>query len=203
MRNDRARHYDHLHVPKLIPGAMTPNVVMRGRIATTLTGATLALVIPLAVPASAAPGEDGVSLAPLCSVLSADTLAQLRDSGLVPADQLAKLPDWAQNDDLLNTVAREGLDCSGDPVTGAEANTVLCDEVLTEAYIEGVVTDPQLDVSAAVQADILDNVTPDNVGQARDLFGCQPAPAVDEDDEAPAVDETVPDTDEGVDTGGW
>ncbi len=217
----------------------------------------LALTFGLAGPAGAeeptGPGGNGVSLAPLCSVLSPETLQQMRDSGLVSEEQLAKLPDWAANNDLLNTVAREGLDCSGDPVTGAEANRVLCDEVLNEAYLEAVVERPDLEVTPAVEAEIDANITTANVQQARDLFGCEAAPvaapAPNPDDETPApvvegdvdcedvtqeqaqeilddnpkdpngldadedglacesedeivVDGTVPDTDEGVDTGG-
>lgn len=155
--------------------------------------AALAVGLPLASPAQAAPGENGVSLAPLCSVLSSDMLETIWKSGLVSEEQLAKLPEWANNPELITTISREGLDCSGDPITGAEANQVLCDEVLTVEYITGVVTNPQLEVTPAVQAQILDNVSQGNVDQARDLFGCQtetpvgaPAPETEGGEEAPA-----------------
>lgn len=170
----------------------------------TLTGAIAAgLLVLTAGPALAAPGDDGVDLAPLCSALSSDALAQFRASGLIPADALAKLPSWAQDDATLVAVGQEALNCGGDTVvTGAEANTVLCEQVLTVDYIEGVVESPQLELSAEVQAQILANVTADNVGQARDLFGCAlPVDAPEEDSDP--VDGTVPDTDAGVDTGGW
>lgn len=215
------------------------------------TGLALAgLIVPFAGTASAAPGDDGVSLAPLCSVLSADTLAELRNSGLIPPDVITKLPEWAQDDATLAVVAREAGSCSGDPVTGAEANAVLCDQVLTVDYITGVVQNPDLDVSAKVQGQILANVSDQNVGQARDLFGCAALPAAEpadptgpassdvdcdgltaeqaaeilandpsdpngldadndgtpcevEDGAAGAADDVVPDTAEGVDTGGW
>ncbi len=169
-----------------------------------LTGAAaLALVGVPGIASAQEDDENGVDIAPLCSVLTEENVGNMLESGVIPPALLEGVPDDLQTDEVFAFLVRQKLQCGEDQeVTGAEANAALCDTVLTLEYIHGFIRDPLLDLNPGQVAAVTAQITQANVDEARDLFGCRaavgaPAPDVDEDvdgkDKPDEVDEDKPD----------
>lgn len=105
--------------------------------------------------------EQGLNLAELCSAINADTIDKFRNSGVI----IVEVPPEFDDNELIAQLTRRQLKCSGETVSGVEANRRICNNLTPTALRE-------LATKVGVEESETAKIGQENVDQARDVFKC-------------------------------
>jgi hypothetical protein len=105
--------------------------------------------------------QQGLNLNELCSAINADTIAKFRESGVI----VVEVPPEFDDNTLIAELTRRQLKCSGETVSGEEANRRVCNNLNPTALRE-------LATLVGVEETEVAKIGQDNTDIARDVFNC-------------------------------
>ena len=105
--------------------------------------------------------EQGLNLNELCSAINADTISKFRESGVI----VVEVPPEFDDNALIAELTRRQLKCSGETVSGAEANQRVCNNLNPTALRE-------LATLVGVEETEVAKIGQENTDIARDVFNC-------------------------------
>lgn len=136
--------------------------------------------------------EQGLNLSELCSAINADTISKFRESGVIVVD----IPPEFDDNALIAELTRRQLKCTGETVSGVEANRRVCNNLNPTALKE-------LAILVGVEETEVTKIGQENTDIARQVFNCDEivpsettttkAPRTTETDEVPAQPDFTPD----------